>query len=214
MSGEMEILVKCILATALGGLIGLERSFHGRAAGVRTHSYVCLGATLSVIVSVIVRDSLPVDVPGDVFRIPAQVVSGIGFLGVGTIFVQHDKVIGLTTAAGIWTTAMVGIAIGYGCYGAAMVVGMLMVILNVFMADVRKGKYQIRRFYFEVDCPEVGNEICDKILKLGGVDAEARIIPAKSATPGYLGISAVLYKDLDITPQLRKMEHVVVAVMD
>ena len=96
-----------------GSLIGSERARHGRAAGMRTHILVCLGACMTSMTSMYVADILGSD--GDVFRIPAQVISGIGFLGAGMIILKSNNMItGLTTAAGVWTTATIGVALGYG----------------------------------------------------------------------------------------------------
>ncbi|MBQ8532901.1 MAG: MgtC/SapB family protein, partial [Clostridia bacterium] len=88
-------------------LIGSERARHGRAAGMRTHIIVCLGSALTSMISIFVSDITGND--GDVLRISAQVISGIGFLGAGMIILKNNNVItGLTTAAGVWTTSIIG----------------------------------------------------------------------------------------------------------
>lgn len=104
-----------LLAVILGGLIGLERQWQGNAAGLRTHILVCVGATLITITSV--RISAPVAGGaqfGDPAHLAAQVVSGVGFLGAGAILRDGTTVRGLTTAASIWATAAIGIALGAG----------------------------------------------------------------------------------------------------
>ena len=112
----VSIAVRIFLAMVVGGLIGIERGKQGRAAGMRTHILVCLGAALTVMIGVYARETLGV-VNSDPLRIAAQVVSGIGFLGVGTILIKgRFQITGLTTAAGVWATATIGLALGIGFY--------------------------------------------------------------------------------------------------
>ncbi|TAN02940.1 MAG: MgtC/SapB family protein [Rhodanobacteraceae bacterium] len=121
-----EIAVRLLLAAALGGVIGFDRERHTWAAGLRTHMLVCLGAALAMIVSAFAFSDALHNWPSvvlDPSRIAAQVISGIGFLGAGTImFMQRENVVrGLTTAAGLWTVAAIGLAIGGGMYAAAVI---------------------------------------------------------------------------------------------
>ncbi|KRE96550.1 hypothetical protein ASG87_16285 [Frateuria sp. Soil773] len=117
-----EILLRLLLAALLGGVIGLDRERREWAAGLRTHMLVCMGASLVIIVSAFgFADVLEQPhVVLDPSRIAAQVISGIGFLGAGTIlFVQREQVVrGLTTAAGLWAVAAIGLAVGAGLYAA------------------------------------------------------------------------------------------------
>ncbi|MBX2903978.1 MAG: MgtC/SapB family protein [Chitinophagales bacterium] len=118
-----EILLRLALASFLGALIGLERERKHWAAGLRTHMMVCVGACLIMIVSAFgFKDVLGTpDVALDPSRIAAQVISGIGFIGAGTIlFSKQGTVHGLTTASGLWTVAAIGLAIGGGLYFAAV----------------------------------------------------------------------------------------------
>ncbi|MCC6334068.1 MAG: MgtC/SapB family protein [Myxococcales bacterium] len=123
MLAPREILVRLLLAAALGAVVGFERERHEWAAGLRTHMLVCVGAALAIIVSAFgFRDVLGAPaVTLDPSRIAAQVISGIGFLGAGTIiFLERENVIhGLTTAAGLWVVAAVGLGVGAGMYLAA-----------------------------------------------------------------------------------------------
>ncbi|TAN00299.1 MAG: MgtC/SapB family protein [Rhodanobacteraceae bacterium] len=126
MLGTPEIAVRLLLAAALGAVIGFDRERHTWAAGLRTHMLVCLGAALAMIVSAFAfSDALQhwPRVALDPSRIAAQVISGIGFLGAGTImFMQRENVVrGLTTAAGLWTVAAIGLAVGGGMYTAAVI---------------------------------------------------------------------------------------------
>ena len=115
----IEITVRLFVALLLGGLIGVERDYRSKDAGIRTHFLVALGSALFCVVSQFV---FGVDLK-DSSRVAAQVVSGIGFLGAGTIIFQKDKnvVRGLTTAAGLWVTAAIGLACGTGMYAAAAI---------------------------------------------------------------------------------------------
>ena len=122
----VSVFLRLLLAMVLGGLIGLERGFKGRPAGFRTYLLVSLGAALTMILSqynyvmmgtVWKELALETGVRTDVSRFGAQVISGIGFLGAGTIIVTgHQQVKGLTTAAGLWASACMGLAVGAGFY--------------------------------------------------------------------------------------------------
>jgi len=123
---DYAILIRLVVAAILGGLVGWERGERSnQEAGLRTHIIVCLGAALVMIIS----ESLAAEYGGDMMRMGAQVISGIGFLGVGCIIVTGNRVRGITTAAGLWTTACVGLAIGSGHFILATVVVLLMLFV-------------------------------------------------------------------------------------
>ena len=103
-----------------------------------------------------------VGISGDVFRIPAQVISGIGFLGAGMIILKNNNVItGLTTAAGVWTTATIGVALGYGYYVGAAIVAVLFLATIVFLTRFERYKKSTEILYIEIDDPKV-LELCYK----------------------------------------------------
>ena len=110
---DLEYLLRIFTAMILGMLIGNERKNRMKSAGMRTHALVALGSALVMVVS---KYGFSDTVQGDGARLAAQVVSGVGFLGAGMIYVRHNLVSGLTTAAGVWTTAGIGLAIGSGMY--------------------------------------------------------------------------------------------------
>ncbi len=115
---DTSIILRLFLAILLGGVIGYERGRAGRPAGLRTHILVCLGSTLAIMTNQYVWQEYGISDPT---RMAAQVISGIGFLGAGTIIVTgRHQVKGLTTAAGLWATACMGLAIGIGFYKAAI----------------------------------------------------------------------------------------------
>ena len=135
------------MATALGAVIGLDREYRTKAAGFRTHVLVALGSALFMIISVHGFDDLPKDqmtLRMDPARSAAQVVTGIGFIGAGTIIFQKNVVKGLTTAAGLWVTAAVGMACGVGMYVLAIVSTLLVLIcfeaFNFFLHKIRGKK--------------------------------------------------------------------------
>ena len=113
----LTLIIRTLLALFCAGLIGYDRDAHGSAAGLRTHILVCIGAMLAMVTG----EFVSLHYSGDAQRIGAQVVSGIGFLGAGTIIVHKGHISGLTTAAGLWASACIGLAIGTGFYEAAIV---------------------------------------------------------------------------------------------
>lgn len=142
-----DFIIRLLVATALGAVIGLDREYRTKAAGFRTHVLVALGSALFMIISVHGFDDLPKDqmtLRMDPARIAAQVVTGIGFIGAGTIIFQKNVVKGLTTAAGLWVTAAVGMACGVGMYVLAIVSTLLVLIcfeaFNFFLHKIRGKK--------------------------------------------------------------------------
>ena len=116
---RLDLLGRLLLAVVLGGVIGLERELSDKPAGFRTNILICVGAALLTELSVAVAGRAPAGA-GDPTRIAAQIVSGIGFLGAGTIMQARGSVIGLTTAATLWVVAAIGIAVGSGAYVEAV----------------------------------------------------------------------------------------------
>lgn len=124
--GAVGVVLRFALALLCGGIIGLERESKRRSAGFRTHTLVCIGATLTTLVGLYLYKS---GLSTDPTRLGAQVISGMGFIGAGTIIVTtRRQVKGLTTAAGLWTSAIIGLAIGAGYYEAALI-GVAIVLL-------------------------------------------------------------------------------------
>ena len=115
------IIIRLLLAIILGGLVGFEREKSKKFAGFKTNILVCLGSALIAMTSTIFG--------GDPSRIAAQVVTGIGFIGAGTIMRTKNHVVGLTTAATLWVVSCIGLAIGIGFYGAAILTALLVFII-------------------------------------------------------------------------------------
>ncbi|MCM8795577.1 MAG: MgtC/SapB family protein [Candidatus Omnitrophica bacterium] len=126
---EKEMLIRLVLSLFLGGLIGLERQLHRREAGLRTHILVTLGSCLIMLTSMYIFDIYSAKVSLDPARIAAGVITGIGFLGAGTIIRDREGVRGLTTAASLWVVAGIGLAVGCGYYSAAIITSILTLIV-------------------------------------------------------------------------------------
>ncbi len=209
-----HLILRPVLALLVGGLIGSERARHGRAAGMRTHILVCLGATLTSMTSLYVADVLNNN--GDVFRIPAQVISGIGFLGAGMIILKSNNMItGLTTAAGVWTTGAIGIALGYGFYTGAAVVTVLLLITIILLAKLEKTKTATRNIYIEIDDLSCTNQVLSELQAFAPTNGSVQIIEPKSGCSGNLGLLAPLdaKTDFDLAAWC-ETDHVVFAIED
>ena len=127
----VSVLFRLFVAVVCGGIIGIEREHKRRPAGFRTHILICLGASMTTLTSQFLFYDL--NLYTDIGRLGAQVVAGIGFIGAGAIIVtKRRQVKGLTTAAGLWTCAIIGLAIGAGYYEAAMIATFVIVIAEIF----------------------------------------------------------------------------------
>ena len=142
------VFVRVLAAVVVGGIIGMERGMKNRPAGLRTYMLVCVGACVVMLTN---QYTYQVYQVGDPVRMGAQVVSGIGFLGAGTIVVTaHNQIKGLTTAAGLWTAGGIGLAIGIGLYevaaASAVAVFIILTILNQLDHRVRKKAHILEVF--------------------------------------------------------------------
>ena len=214
----ISIIVRIFLAMMLGGLIGMEREKSRRPAGFRTHILVCVGACMTALIGLYVWNIM-----GDItdpMRISAQVISGIGFLGVGTILVkENDHITGLTTAAGLWTTAAIGIACGYGFYIAAFVGTLVVAITAAILFKLEKGtrrRNSVRSIYLEIAGTEAVNEYTDWFwteLKAKNV----MIMAPRSAIKHNVGVEVILSvndeKEVNIIlEKIREKEQVAFAI--
>ena len=141
---ELRILLDLLLALALGFIIGMERKVRSKEAGIRTHTIVCLGSALMMVISLYAFGD-----DADTSRVAAQIVSGVGFLGAGMIVYKQHEVRGLTTAAGVWATAGVGMACGGRLYIIAIGATLLIMLVQlVFHSNIkifrRKRSYSVK----------------------------------------------------------------------
>lgn len=164
----VSVTIRLLLALVAGTLIGIDRGMKRRGAGIKTHVLVCLGATL-----VMMTGQYTFNYFGqghDVSRLGAQVISGVGFLGVGTIIVTgRNQVRGLTTAAGLWACACIGLALGIGFYEGAFV--MLVLVLLTFVGLARLDRYvymhsRVLELYIEVDSAKSIVELRKQLRKM------------------------------------------------
>jgi putative Mg2+ transporter-C (MgtC) family protein len=129
---ELEVLLRLLTAVLLGAAVGMERELHGKQAGLRTHTLICLGAALLTVMSI--RIPAPYAAAyrvGDVSRIASNIATGVGFLGAGVILHARGQIKGLTTAATIWVVAAIGVAAGAGEYVPAFGTAVLVLVILV-----------------------------------------------------------------------------------
>jgi len=130
---EYTIIIRLLLSVLLAGLVGWQREWAHTPAGLRTHMLVALGATIFTLIA----SELGISSGIDTTRITAGIVTGIGFLGAGTIIQYQDTIRGLSTAASIWTVAAIGMAVGYGMYTLS-IVGAVLTLLVLLLEGVEK----------------------------------------------------------------------------
>ena len=181
------ISLRLILAIIAGGIIGNERGKHGSAAGLRTHILVCIGSAMTALTGYYVYASL--GITGDVLRLAAQVVSGIGFLGAGMIIVKNNNlVVGLTTAAGMWATAAIGIALGYGFYSGAIIATVFCVFTAAFLTRLERKRKRATHIYLEIDLTYNLKPIIDEIYNNVDTDALIETVSPKSNVQNSIGV--------------------------
>ena len=212
----VSVTVRVLLAAVLGGLVGSERGRRGRAAGMRTHVLVCLGAAMTSMVGLYSAEVL--GFTNDPLRVSAQVISGIGFLGAGTIMTRnHAQITGLTTAAGLWATASLGLCIGTGFYGGGLAA--LLVILVTMVAPPSLGRKRRTRTEYVCYYPELGTvkRAGDFYEQISPVpEAEVQIVPARSGLPGNVGLELTIPADWEESQQmledLRKQDYILLLI--
>ena len=184
-----SVLIRIVLSAIIGGIIGFERGIHGRAAGLRTHILVSVGSTITALVGIF---SVENAMGGDAFRISAQVVSGIGFLGVGMILVRNrTDVTGLTTAACIWTTSIIGIAVGYGFYSGALIATLLCFASITLLGHFEKRK-NFLNIYLEVSETCKAAAVVQQLREIFNNNIKVSVVSPKSSAVGHIGILIVV----------------------
>lgn len=173
---EWDYLVRIVVACLCGGLVGLERTKRLKEAGIRTHIIVALGATLIMVVS---KYGFTDVIGADASRIASNVITGISFLGAGVIFVRGGSVKGLTTAAGIWATAAIGLALGAGMYTVGVLCTVLIIVLQFSLHKFLPGDMQsskelllvISKDYHTV-MPKIRARLEEMRILMAGVEME------------------------------------------
>lgn len=213
-------VIRLVLAMIVGGVVGIERGKQGRAAGMRTHILVCVGSALTVMIGIYMYN---LGMSTDPMRISAQVISGIGFLGVGTILLKgRFQITGLTTAAGLWATAAIGLAVGAGFYFAALIAFAVTVltvtILHSFEYRLTK-RYNRFGIYMEIPSDTLVRTAIDALKDRYRV-SDVQVTSPRSGKASNVGIEAnviISSKTKSITPddvakELESLDFVVFAL--
>lgn len=217
----VTVIVRILLTMLMGGIIGLQRGKQGRAAGMRTHILVSVGAALAALTGFYLYDTL--DMLTDPLRLAAQVISGIGFLGVGTILIKgRFQITGLTTAAGLWATAAIGIAMGAGFYVGAFAT---FVVVILSFALFHRVEYKITRrynrfgIYMEIRSDEYVRTAIT-VLQSSFRVTDIQVTPPRTGNRDRVGIEANIHLEPsskktrpdDVALELEKHDFVIYAI--
>ncbi|MBQ7364989.1 MAG: MgtC/SapB family protein [Clostridia bacterium] len=187
------VIIRLVLAFLVGGIIGAERGKQGRAAGMRTHILVSIGAALTTMIGIYTAEILSFD--SDPMRIAAQVISGIGFIGVGTILIKGGtQVTGLTTAAGLWAVGAIGLAIGVGFYEGALTAFVLFILTVSILQKIENHLYSKPShdfLYIEINSDCAVSELLS-LLHTTYQASELNVTPPRSGKNGNVGIEGIV----------------------
>jgi putative Mg2+ transporter-C (MgtC) family protein len=190
MSEQLLLLIDLLLSVLLGFAIGLERKFRLKEAGIRTHTIVCFGSALMMVIS---KHAF---VSADSARVAAQIVSGVGFLGAGMIVYKQHEVKGLTTAAGVWATAGIGMACGGGLYWVAVGATALLIVVQCIL-HLHFKLFMHKRFYsVKIEFVQTGEEN-NKIKEIFGTDRFNQLVIKREN--GRVTYSATLNTDQEFS---------------
>lgn len=207
----LSVILRLVLSALAGAAIGLERAAHGRAAGLRTHMTVALGSAMTAMVGLYAVEVLGFD--SDPLRVSAQVVSGLGFLGAGTILLRRGgaQIQGLTTAAGLWTVSAIGIAMGIGFYEGALVSTLAVTLILSIISRVEfrmNRKRQRMSVYLEIsDINAVKPTLSALKEKFDAI--ECQVTPPRSGTSPHVGVEALIRVPPKVTVEenLKRLEQ-------
>lgn len=192
--------LRLILAVIFSGIIGLERGANRHPAGFRTHILVCVGATLAMLTNEYICEIYG---SGDPARLGAQVITGVGFLGVGTILVTgRHKIKGLTTAAGLWASACLGLALGIGFYSGAVIAAIVIYLSLALLPKIENYFYRKSRaidLYIEVDSVENFRAFIKHVRTVDAAFYETHLSEATPVTKGGIAfhLSMILPKNMN-----------------
>ncbi len=216
----VTVALRLAIAAICGALVGMEREIHGRAAGLRTHMMVAIGSALTTLLGVFNAEILGLTA-ADPMRVGAQVISGIGFLGAGSILLKkgNSQITGLTTAAGLWVTAVIGLAVGAGFYEGSLVASFFAMLIFTLISKLEilmNSKRQKLFVYLEIDDVNAVKEIAN-VLGTTFAAKETHVTPPRSGAAGNVGIEALIPipKKVSIPEKIDKLEaldHVIFAL--
>lgn len=210
----VSVSLRIFLAFIFSGIIGLERGANRHPAGFRTYILVCIGATLAMMTNQFMLQTFGT---GDPARLGAQVITGVGFLGVGTIIITgKNKIRGLTTAAGLWSAACLGLALGIGFYSGAVIAAIVIFISLALLPKLENYFYRRSRvmdIYIEVDNVENFRKIKQSIRTLDPSFYEVHISQSPPVSPAGIPFNISIRLPKDITHReaietLEKMDGV------
>lgn len=189
----ISMIVRLLMAMAFGGVIGMEREIRRRPAGFRTYMLVCLGSALVMMTNEFIVEKFQTSDPA---RLGAQVISGIGFLGVGTIIVTKNRQVkGLTTAASLWASACMGLAIGIGFYRGAAIATVLIMIITTLM-NVFESKFvansRTMEIYLEVGSDGSLSVVLEDLSKRGICILNVEIVQSSKSAADRMAVNLVL----------------------
>ena len=180
----LDILIRLLLATFIGFIVGFERERHHRPAGMKTHIMVCVGATIVSMIQIQMVDqaihlisenpALQNVIKADYGRLGAQVISGIGFLGAGTILQKKGSIKGLTTAATLWLVACVGLAVGMGYYKISLLSIVIVMCVLVGLRIIKKDRHEVLDICFlnkKEAMGKIQNYLNQEGIELLGIDS-------------------------------------------
>ena len=200
----LSIVLRIVAALILGGVLGLEREMKNRPAGLRTYMLVCVGACMIMLTNQYIWQTFGT---GDPVRMGAQVVNGIGFLGAGTIVVtRRNQIKGLTTAAGLWTAAAMGLALGIGFYEAAVFGGLITFITLTVMLrgdDLMRRKTKMMELYVELDTKLTLGCFMEQVRAAGMLFESVQVEPSDGLPDGVRAY-------IIIVRSMERVDHAVV----
>lgn len=214
-----RLLIQLAFSVLSGSLIGFERGRHGRSAGLRTHILVCLGATMAAMVDVYAATRLAADGT----RIAANVLTGVGFLGAGVILIKRDFTVkGLTTAAGLWATSIIGLCYGYGFCEIPLITTIVLLLIFALLPYVESTQKAEVNIYLEIDQLCSVNEVIASLQSACPLMLQIEVTAPLSGDSTHIGIrlrtigkSARRIKDpAALLTEIRKIDHVLFAVME
>lgn len=213
------VLIRLVLSALFGGIIGMERGRQRRAAGMRTHILVSIGSTLAAMLGFFAAEALGYS--NDPLRIAAQVISGIGFLGVGTILVKgRFQITGLTTAAGLWVTAAIGLALGAGFYEGAIIAFLISLIAVAFLPNIERyinSHHTKFGLYIEINSDSAVKP-CIEFIREEYSAYDIQVTTPRSGITGNVGIEATFSPNdasseiNNIKTAIQELEYVIFAI--
>ena len=214
----VSIALRMVMSFLCGGLIGIEREYKRRAAGFRTHILICLGAAVTTLTSQYLAMGMHFNT--DLGRLGAQVIAGIGFIGAGSILVtRRQRVKGLTTAAGLWSAAIIGLCLGAGFYEGGVIATVLILLAELLFSKVEAAVlYRVPEVNLYVECPEKsGLDVVLELLEQEQVKLLTMEV-VRAAGEGHGNTSAILsvrmpkkYRAETLLLRLSALQPVIVA---